>query len=168
MKNFTKGDTVEKQLASVNRVLNSFQRRLNKTIVGVVPPSLASAYVDVPQADGVLLRWIFPPGRLTYGFMVVEEYLTKTSVKFEAELVGGELEKQARVFETRQKLLTLNTDITMRTGSRLVFRTLEPDKVRKVWSGFIFQVDNKFCDSESFAIAALEEKIGEVIDLEEE
>ena len=168
MKNFIKGDTVEKQLASVNRVLNSFQRRLQKTIIGVIPPSLASSYVETPDESGVLLRWIFPPGRLTYGFMVVEEYLTKTSVKFEAELLGGETAKQARVFETRRHILTLNTDLHMSVGSRLVFKTLEPQKIRKVWSGFLFQIDNKFNDTEGFAIAALEEKIGETINLEEE
>ena len=166
MKDFIKGDTVEKQLASVNRVLNSFSRRLTKTVVGVIPPSLASQYIEVPAEDGILLRWIFPPGTLTYGFMAVEEFNVKTAVKFEAELVGGESTAQKVGFETRSHITTVKPNIRVETGARLIFRVLDPTAIRKIWSGFLFQIDAKFDERERFAISALEEKIGEEINLE--
>jgi len=62
---FVKGETHEKKFENIERVLKRFSRRLQKSVVCAVPPSVISNYTFELPEDGVILRCIFPcPGKV--------------------------------------------------------------------------------------------------------
>lgn len=164
---FVIGKDIETQLNSIDRTLVRFSRRLHKTIVGIIPPNLTSEYVMIPPEDGVLLRKIFPAGRLTKGFMFIGEYVDKSPVTFIAE-VAGIADSQSRTFVTRKQLLILEPDLELNLGDRVTFRVVEKDKIKDIWIGFLFQVGKQDSQVEAYSIDKLEELAGLSTEVEDD
>ena len=62
---FVKGESADKKFDSIERVLARFSRRLHKSIICAVPPSVISNYCAELPDDGIILRCIFPcPGKV--------------------------------------------------------------------------------------------------------
>jgi hypothetical protein len=156
---FVSGESVEDRFHSVDRVLQHFSKRLHKTVVGVIPPTLTYNYVDTVPEDGIILRAILPAGRLVLGFMFVEEYEGKDAVNFIAKLEGPK-SSQSKVFETRKRLVTIEPDMEVSLGDRLTFQVVERERVRKIWIGFLFHVQERYQIHETFMIDKLEQLAG--------
>jgi hypothetical protein len=160
-----KGETSEQQLDHVDKILDRMSRRLHKTVVGIIPPNLTFNYIKTPGEDGVLLRAIFPGGKLTKGFMFIDKYADKNAVNFIAELIGLQ-GTQSRTFNTRKQLLIFEPNLDLEIGDRLIFKTDEPTKIEGVWIGFLFQIDIKDSVQKTYVIEQLEllnenEKVGD-------
>jgi len=136
-KDFVKGSTSEEKFASINQTLKHFSRRLHKTIIGVMPSIPVFGYVeDVPE-DGVILRHLFlGKGRITRGYLCVEEYLDDKTVSFNVE-IHGEVLGASYALDNRKTLLLVKPNLEVAAGDRLILRTELPPRIRKVWAGFL-------------------------------
>jgi len=156
IKDFVKGSTSDEKFASINQTFKHFSRRLHKTIVGVMPPSPIFNYVEEVPEDGILLRCILPGhGRIIRGCLCVEEYLDDKTVSFVAE-VHGSSGMVSHVFDTRKKLLLVEPNLSVAAGDRLVLRTEVPPRVRRVWSGFLFEFEIRDMAKEHYLIDQFE------------
>lgn len=152
---YVKGETVQEQIESIDRTLVHFSRRLHKTVVGVIPPDLTFNYVDKPDENGVILRSIFPEGKLLKGFMFVEEYAERKPVKFIVDIQGLSGGKR-KEFLTRKQLQIIDPYLDVNLGDRLTFSCAEPEMVRGIWVGFLFQIFMKDSIKECIDIAEVE------------
>ena len=150
-----KGETTEQQISHVDVILKRMSRRLHKTVVGIIPPNLTFNYIKTPAEDGVLLRAIFPSGRLIKGFMFIDKYVDKDPVNFIAEISGLQ-GTQSRVFTTRKQLLIFEPNLDLEIGDRLVFKTDSPLRIEGIWTGFLFQIEMKDSVQKTFVIDQLE------------
>lgn len=55
-----KGTTIEEQMASVDTALSQHQRKLSKTVVGIIPPILVFNWCRVLDAEGIVLHQVMP------------------------------------------------------------------------------------------------------------
>lgn len=148
---YVKGETPEQQIASIDRTLVHFSRRLHKTITAVIPPDLTFGYVNEVPEDGVILRAIFPAGRLLKGFMYVEQYVDKHPVTFIAE-VHGQKGIQTKNYQTRKQLLVIDPELELEIGDRLIFRVVERANVKGIWIGFLFHIEVRDSVKETFLL----------------
>ena len=158
-----KGDSVEQQIQHIDTVLQRMQRRTHKTVVGIIPPNLTFGFVDKPTEDGILLRAIFPAGRLLKGFMYVEHYADKQPVTFVAE-VSGQSGSQTRDFTTRKQLLVIEPDLQLDIGDRLTFKVKEWDKVQGIWIGFLFHIEMKDSVKETYLLDQIDALNAELVE----
>uniref|UniRef100_A0A6M3JBH0 Uncharacterized protein n=1 Tax=viral metagenome TaxID=1070528 RepID=A0A6M3JBH0_9ZZZZ len=164
---FVRGDTDKKRFESIERVLTRFNRRLNTTIIGVIPPIPISAFIEVPPADGVLLRYIFPTtGRITKGCLAIEEYTTKTGVKFFAGIDGTGGGRHT-IIETRSPLHIETLGMPIVPGDRLTFRTDTPELIRRVWIGLLYEMTLSDMGKETYMIEEFERRIEDASQEEE-
>lgn len=162
---YVKGDTPEAKFASIERTLMHFSRRLHKTITAVIPPDLTFGYVNEVPEDGVILRAIFPAGRLLKGFMYVEQYIDKHPVTFIAE-IHSQKGIHAKNFQTRKQLLVIDPDLELEIGDRLIFRVVERANVKGIWIGFLFHIEVKDSVKETFLLDQIDKLSEEYYDAE--
>ena len=168
MKEFVKGKTADEKFKSINTTLKHFSRRLGKTVVGLVPSSPVFEFIFVPASDGVILRRIFPvPGRITKSCIFVANREGKGPTVFNVLIESGD---RATVdsFEVGKKPLLFNLDASVRGGDRWTLSVREPEKIRGIWVGFLYEVDYRSLGSEKFAIEQFEGLLEEVSDASED
>src|SRR4030042_4011793 len=151
-----KGNTTEEMLEHVDTILRRMQRRLHKTVIGVIPPDLTFNYVGEVSEDGVLLRAIFPSGKLTKGFMFVEEYVGREPVTFVAK-VEGVAGSKSKNFVTRLQHVVIDPELETDIGDRLTFSVIERERVKGIWIGFLFQIEMKDSVKETYLLTQLEQ-----------
>jgi len=158
MKDFVKGDTAEAKFKSINITLKHFARKLQKTVVGLVPSAPVFEFVFIPSSDGVILRRVFPTkGRITKSCVYVASHEGKGPTVFDVRLdfVEG-MSSTVHSFEVKNKPLLFDLDTPVSGGDRWTLSVREPEKVRGIWVGFLYEVDYRSLGSEKFAIEQFE------------
>lgn len=160
-KDIVKGETVDEKFKSINAILRRMSLKLQRTIVGVIPPIPISSYVDIPPNDSIILRYFFlADGKISKGGLAIGKYNIKTSVKFSA-LFDGPKGGRYSTFETRSPVHLELMDIPVFAGDMLTFKldTIGtediPIVVEGIWSGFLYEIDIKNMNKEEFLIDEL-------------
>ncbi len=160
-KDIIKGSTPEEKFKSIDNILRRMNLKLQRTIIGVMPPIPISSYIDIPGSDRIILRYFFvSDGKITKGGIAVEKYNIKTSVKFSVTFNGPKAGRRY-IFETRSPLHLELMDMPIEAGDRLIVKvdTVGTDDthnvVEGVWAGFLFEVDIKSMNKEEFLIDEL-------------
>jgi len=135
-----KGDTAEQKFAHLEVVLNRMSRKLHKTVIGIVPPVPVMFSIDVPKDDGEIFSFLAPAlGMITNICLMVGEYEGNEPVVFEAS-VKGKISGASAKFSTRKTLNIQEVQLPINPGDLLVLRTESPEKVRKIWLSFLYQM----------------------------
>lgn len=164
MKEFVKGRTTDEKFKSINATLKHFSRRLQRVFIGLVPSSPVFKFVYVPESSGVALRVIFPaPGRISRTCIFVTSREGKGPVVFDVEIASGE-RKLVESFEVKKSPLLFNPNTPVRGGDRWTLSVREPDRVKGIWIGFLYEVDYRALGKETFPIEQLEGLLEEVED----
>ena len=112
-----KGETLENQMRSVDKILDRFSRRLHKTATGIITPFPISNYVQTP-ADGVILKYMFPAGgKILSGVMYIED-MPKDGVDLYTVLWRNKASDSRSLF-TRRNLTIVHPNIDVLMGDRL-------------------------------------------------
>jgi len=134
-----KGDTLEKQMGHVDRILKSYSHRLHKTVTGVITPFPISGYAEVP-IDGVVFRYMFPlNGKITIGGMLVES-MPKKGIDITTTIHRGD-KSESRDFFSKRKSIMIEPDVKVAAGDRLVIEVspIDPEEtVSGIWTAFMW------------------------------
>ena len=161
VKDFVKGKTVEDKFRSINATLKHFSRRLKSVVVGVVPSSPVYDFVFVPDSDGVITRKIFPAsGKIIKSCLYVASRDGKGPTIFTAT-IDGDAGSMTRRFEVKKIPLIFDLDAPVGAGDRLTLRVEEPEKVRGIWFGFLYEVELRSMTKKTFMIDQFEKMIEE-------
>jgi len=158
MKDFVKGRTTEEKFKSINTTLKHFSRRLGKTVVGLVPSAPVFEFVFIPSSDGVVLQRIFPVGgRITKSCVYVANREGKGPTVFDVRLDFAEgMSSALHSFEVGREPLLFDLDTSIHGGDRWTLSVREPEKIRGIWIGFLYEVDYRSLAREEFAIEQFE------------
>ena len=156
-----KGETLEKQMNHVDRILKSYSIRLHKTVTGIITPFPISNYSET-SADGVVLRYMFPAyGKVTIGGMFVED-MPKHGVNVVATIYRGQAVDSKTFFSKRQSII-INPDIKVSAGDRMLIKVetvSSEESVSGIWIAFLWTPEVKDSVVKELEINDLE-KIGE-------
>lgn len=146
------GATTEKKLLHLENILTKMQRKLHKTVVGVIPPIPLFFFAEEAQKNGEIFQWLFPAaGTITVACMYVRDYADKDGVTFYANMVGP-VTGSTRTFETRKNAVLQTLNIPVAIGDRLVFGVKTPERVKGIWVAFLFEMSIKSLGKEVFLI----------------
>jgi len=163
-----RGSTVEKKFLHIENILNRMQRKLHKTVIGVLPPIPLFFYAEKAQESGEIFQWLFPAqGVITRACMYVREYKTKDGITFTADMIG-KTSSTSQSFMTRKNALIQTLNIPVSIGDRLIFRVDSPEQITGIWVAFLFEMNMKDLAKETFIIdeftKLMNQEIGEITD----
>lgn len=158
-----KGETLEKQMKHVDRILKQYSHRLHKTVTGVITPFPISGYSETP-IDDVVLRYMFPAsGKVVVGGVFIEK-MPKNGVDILTTIYRGSIMESRTFFSKRQStVIEPNVDIVV--GDRLIVKvlTVKPEEsVSGIWTAFTWSPEVKDSVIKQFLIKDLEKN--EVVD----
>ena len=152
-----KGETLEKQMEHVDRILKSYSRRLHKTVVGIITPFPISNYSETP-IDDIVLRYMFPAnGKITVGGMFVEN-MPKVGINIQTIIYRGDAEISKTYFSKRQSII-MQPNVDVEIGDRMLIKVntmKEEDIVSGIWIAFLWTPIIKDSVIKQFLIEALE------------
>jgi hypothetical protein len=158
---FVKGDTVDQKFLSIERTLHSFQRRLRKTLVGLLPPIPVFGGREVIGSDGVVFRVVLPAkGTITKAYIVIKDYKVAKEVKFNftlARTAHGSFSE----FTTRRHYVSHDVNMQVEAGDFLTLTVDPPENVENVWVSFLYEIGLKDLKIEKFLIDELERLLEE-------
>ena len=160
MKDFVKGRTADEKFKSINATLRHFSRRLETTVVGLVPSAPVFEFIFIPSSDGVVLRRVFPvAGRITKSCIFVAGHEGKGPTVFDALIESNDKTSRRTVgssFEVGMEPLLFDLDAPVKGGDMWTLSVREPEKIRGIWIGFLYEVDYRALGKEEFAIEQFE------------
>ncbi len=146
------GATPEKKFQHLESILTRMNRKLHKTVMGVMPPIPLFFFAEQAQPSGEIFQWLFPAaGTITRACMYVRDYADKEGVTFYANMTGptaGTTQK----FETRRNAVIQALNIPVAIGDRLTFGVETPERVKGIWVAFLFEMSIKDLGKETFLI----------------
>ncbi len=156
-----KNGTPEEKLAQVEKILNRMQRKLHKTVIGVMPPIPIMLSAEEPNPDGEIFKILIPAsGKITAVCLCVKEIEGKEAATFEALIVGPDAGSFIR-FATKKLLTIQKTDINVAPGDMLILKTDNPERVHGIWLALLYQMGIKESGKERFLIEELEKILDE-------
>ena len=160
MKEFVKGRTADEKFKSINATLKHFSRRMQKTFIGLIPSAPVFEFVFVPSSDGVVLRRVFPVGgKITKSCIFVANHEGKGPTVFDVLIEssdGVSTRTVANTFSVQKTPLLFDLDAPVNGGDRWTLSVREPEKIRGIWIGFLYEVDYRSLGKEEFAIEQFE------------
>ena len=152
-----KGETLEKQIEHIDRILKSYSHRLHKTITGVITPFPISSYSETP-IDNIVLRYMFPvDGRITVGGLFVED-MPKHGVDVTTTILQASTQISNTVFSKKQSII-VTPNVKVSAGDRLIIRVISvssEETVSGIWIAFLWTPEVKDSVIKQFLIEDLE------------
>lgn len=147
-----KGNTLKKQMESVDRILKSYSYKLHKTTTGLITPFPISSYSETSEKP--VIRYMFPAdGKITAGGMCIEE-MPKAGVSINITVCSG-LECESKVVETKRQHIAISPNLEVKFGSRLIIKVSpvnEGDIVSNIWIAFLWVPVIKDIETRQFLI----------------
>lgn len=141
-----RGNNLDEKMASVEKILHSYKRKLGTKIVGIIPPAPMFAYVQQPSETGMVMSCVFPTsGKITKGAMAIGRYNHNKAVEFSCEVVGKSGGTSMK-FETRKPVQLVDANLSVKPGDLLTVKVLEPlnekgeFKVFDIYTCFLFEI----------------------------
>ena len=159
-----KGETLEKQMKSVDVILSRFSRRLHKTTAGIVTPFPISNYVQTPL-DGVILKYMFPAaGKILSGVMYIED-MPKGGIDLDIVMRRGK-SSDSRSLLVEKNLTVIHPDIEVLTGDRLTISVVAKDGAQPdgIWISLLWEPKVSDAVVRKFLIEELDKQQEEELD----
>lgn len=161
MKDFVKGETVDEKFKSINQTLKHFSGRLSRKVVGVLPTSPVFEFVFTPEADGTVLRRLFPGrGKITKSCIYIAQHGEGKKSTFLVAAIKRREQTFAREFEIKKAPLVFDLDQPIEAGDLLTI-TVDGPLVRGIWIGFLYEVGIEALAKQEFMLDQIEVMIRE-------
>lgn len=148
-----KGSTPDERLDNLEVLLKHLRRRMNKTIVGIIPPSLITSFVKEPNADGLVLTAAVPGGRIKKGLIVIRDM---PSNGVELMLSVKDREKTfSRRLATKRAIEIIDLDLQLKLGDVLEFFVY--GEAKNIWVSFLWDAEQSDKTIKQFLLDELEE-----------
>ena len=148
-----KGNTPDERLNHVEVLLKHMKNKLHKTVVGIIPPTLVSNFVQEPAEDGLVLTAALFGGKISKGLVVVREmpeggveYILKTTRP------SGIL---SRSMKSKRKVEVINLDLELLIGDVIEFYV--KGEAKNIWVSFLWEAEMIDKRVKQVMIAELEE-----------
>ena len=153
-----KGETLEKQMKHVDRILKQYSHRLHKTVTGVITPFPISGYKYMPADDDTIFHYMFPSsGKITTGGIFIDN-MPKNGIDIITAVHQGDL-VNSRMFFSKKQSIIIDPDADVNAGDRLIIK-VKPIKFEEVvsglWIAFTWTPKVKDAVVEQFLIEDLE------------
>jgi len=153
---FVVGKTTEEKFGKVEQTLQRFSRRLSKTIIGVIPPTIIQGFAHEPDEDGTVFRAFIPiGGKLAGGGLYVDSYSTNQLVTFYCNVISPDARNGMKLV-TKKQSQVLSFDFNIPAMSRLVIKVDDPKAVKDVWVGIALIIEPSEQETKQFLISELE------------
>jgi len=166
MKVELKGDTPEKKFKHLERIIERMSRRLQKTVIGLVPVSPIFGYLDNLSNGCEVARMIFP----------AEGIITKVASRVSAcgknarihiNILSRDNQEQGATFPLKAKVFVQDIDFPIKAGDALsLWISDEEDEnsakgTAGIWIGFLYQVGMRDLAKTKIAIEQFEQLTGD-------
>ena len=136
------GDGTDKKFRHVEKYLESFQRRLQKTSAAIIPPIPIFGYAEVPAEDGIIYRAVIPaPGYLSRMCLSVKEYSLEhtKAVKFYCGVTraSGMI---SHTLETRRAITVEEIGVDVETGDALEISVEDASLVKGIGISLLYHI----------------------------
>ena len=151
---FVKGNNEEERFDSIERVLQRFSRRLGRICAVYIPPFPVSSYVDAPDSDGVLFRYIFPlNGEVIkcIGFFASapEKHLVEINFISKGASKAWEIEAE--------RMSVFDVGLKVAPGDRITVTSYEPS-LRGIWIGMAYKIDESETDVRKLVLDVIDKE----------
>ena len=162
MKIEIKGNTPEKKFKHVEHILQRMGRRLQKTVIGLVPASPVFGFCADPSSNAVI-RAIFPADGLITKVAVFFGKRGKEDPNIDIRIERmGELGYESYSMPVSKKGIVAEVNYAIRAGSRVQATVINPtEEVGDVWVGFLYQVGMQDLAKTKIAIEQFEQLTGD-------
>ncbi len=145
MKEFKlKGKNLTEKVKHIEKILQRFQRKLHKTVIGVIPPIPVQGHVDNPREDGTIAKHLVPAsGRVIRGAVAVGKYNSKKAVQFYCSVRKRDGSVTTASFETKSPAHVVDLDLDINAGDMITISTPNAGDVEDVWYAVLYSIDIK-------------------------
>jgi len=154
------GTSLEEVRGNVERILQRMSRRLQKTIVGVVPPSVVFSSEGKASEDGTVLRFVVPAnGRIEKVCVMLNDFANKDVVaklNFEIKTTN---KTETISIETKKNVVVKNTEVIVITGDLATISLVNPESVGSVFATVLYYIDLNKSKTFEVAIDQIEEAL---------
>ncbi len=159
-----KGNTVEEKIDHIEIILQRFQRRLHKTVIGAIPPIPVQSHADHPKEDGGIVKHILPAdGRIMKGAIAVGKYSSSKAVQFDCLVQRMDGSSASQSFKTRKHAHVVGLDLEVKAGDLLSISTpsAKDEKgnwiIEDIWVAILYEIAMKESVLKKHLIDSLEE-----------
>jgi hypothetical protein len=164
MKVQLKGDTPEKKFKHLERIIERMSRRLQKTVIGLLPVAPIFGHVTNPMSEVCILSALFPAdGAVTHVALKAEGIPKGTTldVRFRS---GGE--RLSKTFVLKNTSFVEKIEHEVRAGDLLeafveVPEVKDEEDTGQVWVGILYQISMKDSIKTPIAIEQFEQLTGD-------
>lgn len=152
---FVKGVDVKQQMDSIESTLQSFNRRLGKKVVSLMPPIPLLHSCLVPDTHGNIFAGVIPlEGTITAVCFNIGHYKNK-SATIEASITRRDGTTYTKGLECKRRNQIFATSIPIEVGDVLRVREVEQDSVEEILLGILIYPTMDIMHKESQMIAQL-------------
>ena len=147
-----KGNTPDERLNHVEVLLKHMKNKLHKTVVGIIPPTLVSNFVQEPAEDGLVLTAALFGGKITKGLIVIRN-MPKGGVKYILKTTrqNGIL---SRSMSSRKRVEVIDLNLELLIGDVIEFYV--EGKAKNIWVSFLWEAEVSDRRIEQALISGLE------------
>jgi len=162
MKVELKGDTPEKKFKHLERIIERMSRRLQKTVIGLLPASPVFGFCTDPMSSSIM-RAIFPSDGLITKIAVYFGRRAKESPEIEIIVEEmGSSGREVHVIQVPKKGIVAEVNYPIKAGTRVQANVVNPtEEVGDVWVGFLYQVGIQDLAKTKIAIEQFEQLTGD-------
>jgi hypothetical protein len=150
------GSTTEKKFEHLETILERLSRKLNKTVVAVMPLVPFMGYVERADPRGVVVSGLVPGEcRIVRLCLAVETYAdADTPVEFKFEIGHGD-NIGVKVFSSNAPLIIEEVGFEVPRGTLMTLRVDDPSLIVGIRYGILFDMGSKLQTSQEFIIDEL-------------
>lgn len=137
---FVRGDNIDAQMTSINRALVRLSRRNFAATTVVMPKIPLTGLVQTVGEDGIIGRFLIPlDGFIRKAYMYVDWIAEKVKPRLSMTLqYEGGSRTEELVYRTGAN--TMARDVPVPAGARIVLSTSNPESVKGISIGLVFEV----------------------------
>ena len=160
MKVELKGDTPEKKFKHLERIIQRMSRRLQKTVIGLLPVAPILGHVNDPVNDPCVLSIIFPAnGTITHAALRAQN--ASKGTKLVIELTSGS-EVISKTFTLKNVSVVEEVHYEIKAGDILeAFVETTEEGSGQVWLGILYQIAMKDSVVTPIAVEQFEQLTGD-------
>lgn len=134
---YIRGKTEEERWNSLDRTLKSFEGRLGKKVMGIIPPVVICNSAKAPSEDGTILKSLMPlNGTLITVCFAIGKYENKKAT-FEVEISRRDGTSESKQFETQRKLEVVEISIPITIGDIITAKQIGGFSVTDIMIGML-------------------------------
>lgn len=127
--------TQEERLKKLETTVKHMRRKLHKTVVGIIPPTLVTSFVQEPMENGLVMTAAFPGGKIKKALVVIKE-MPKEGVELRLTNTrqAGLL---SRSMTTKRKVEVIDLDLELSEGEVAEFYV--DGEAKGIWTSLLWE-----------------------------